>query len=474
MASEIRNISDFTRFPGGINEENGNYEFPTLFKRDSASNIRRWNVFVRLIKDAREEKKYEHNWNLMIDEQVPIIHVYLTNEQELPPYTVAQVWVETGIIDGEISRHPPTVVSEPKNVGRANYRSILQTALVRAQSKYFKQMDQGSREEKEFERVEKRLVPRKNIKYYPMLVHKYEEKSQYIKYPCYVQPKLDGARCIAYLNASPEEKNLYKNNVILYSRQLKDFPGFSYLKLELLQPLVDFFDTKQEESLYVDGELYKHGMSLQDINGIARNESKNDKLTKDSLEFHVFDCFYPSQLSMPFELRFQLLQDFLHNVENKRIIKEVPTYEAKDDREEEKYLNYFLENDYEGSIIRNKDSPYTASAVSATSKTRSKYTLKRKPTFTDEYRVVGFLEGTGRDKGAIIWRLETEDHKPFKATPKDMTLKRRKELFKEAASRGGEGFRRKFEGIMMTVEHRGLSNDGKPLRAKAVAFREHV
>ena len=32
----------------------------------------------------------------------------------------------------------------------------------------------------------------------PMLAHKYADKQKHIKYPCFVQPKLDGVRCLAY------------------------------------------------------------------------------------------------------------------------------------------------------------------------------------------------------------------------------------------------------------------------------------
>lgn len=105
-------------------------------------------------------------------------------------------------------------------------------------------------------------------------------------------------------------------NVIMYSRSNKDFPGFAHMRSQILPILVQYYDWKRHESLYIDGELYKHGLMLQEVTSIARNVAKNSKPKKYPLEFWTFDCFYPSRTltydeddnSMTFAARYALLE----------------------------------------------------------------------------------------------------------------------------------------------------------------------
>ena len=107
---------------------------------------------------------------------------------------------------------------------------------------------------------------------------------------------------------------------------------------------------------------------------------------------------------------------------------------------------------------------------------RSKFVLKRKMKYSQEYEVVDFEDGTkGRDKGAIMWICITSDtNKLFSVTPKNITYDERYSLFKEAMYDNKNGFNNKFKGRMLTVEYEDLSKDKVPLRAKSIGFREHI
>ena len=93
--------------------------------------------------------------------------------------------------------------------------------------------------------------------------------------------------------------------------------------------------------------------------------------------------------------------------------------------------------------------------------------------YSNEYELIGFTEGKkGKDKGAILWILKTEDGNEFHATPKNMTYKERISMYSDCIK--DNNFIEKYKGRMMTIEYEDLSKDGIPLRAKSVGFREHI
>jgi ATP-dependent DNA ligase len=472
MASDKRQFSDFTKFPGGIDKTTGTYIFPTLYHRDSSNNTRIWSINIRLIKG--NEKKYSHDWDLLLDNTIPVKLAYLTGN-DIPDGTIAQVWVETGVVDGKLSRHSPTY-PKIKNVGKSNERNQFEQSLILARSQYLKRYENGLRTKKEFKKMQtiKGKEP-KNTKYFPMLVRKFDDEKKNLTYPLYVQPKLDGARMLAFLNKSPK-KNITYENVILYTRQKKDYIGFNKVREELLPALIDMWDFDANQSIYIDGELYKHGLNLQTISGAVRNPKRSDIPEYQGIKFHVFDGFYPANLDIEFKDRIEYLDDLFSSIGASNCIKRVETIKVKTDTEQEKLYKKYLNKKYEGIIIRNATSLYLTHPTKNSMNIRSKFVLKRKMTYSDEFEVVGFDQGTkGRDKGAIIWICKTHDtNKLFNVTPKNTTYEDRYRLFKESNENNKKGFANKFKGRLMTVEYEDLSRDNIPLRAKATGFREHI
>jgi hypothetical protein len=470
MAADKRNFSDFTCFPGKINTNTGSYDFPDLYHSDSNKNDRIWSIKVRLVKG--EGKKFPIDWDLMEDNTIPVKSIYLKTT-DIPEGTIAQIWVETGVIGGKNTRHIPTY-PDKKHVGHSNERNTFKAGLVIARSLYLKKIDNGMRPKNIFYNKSNKTI--KHIRYFPMLVRKYDDEKKNLIYPIFVQPKLDGARCIAYLNVHPD-KNPTFNNIILYTRQKKDYIGFEKLRRELLPALMDMYDLGQSESAYIDGEFYKHEMPLQTISGAVRNPKRESMPKYDGIQYHVFDIFYPSRTSIEFENRIEHLDELFATLgNNPEEIVQVPTLYAKTQAEEEKLYKDFLKKKYEGTIVRNATSTYLTHPTKTGMSIRSKFVLKRKMTYSDEYEVVGFDQGTkGRDKEAIIWQCQTKaPHKKFNATPKNITYEERYKLFKKAIKNNNSGFNKNFKGRMMTVEYEDLSKSNVPLRAKAIGFRDHI
>jgi hypothetical protein len=470
MSADKRNFSDFTVFPGEINKTTGSYDFPDLYHSDSNKNDRVWSIKVRLIKG--KEKMYAIDWDLMTDDTVPVKPSYLKTI-DIPDGTITQLWVETGVIDGKSTRHTPTY-PEKKHVGNSNEWNTFKAGLVTARSLYLKKLENGLRPHHIF--YGKSTIKVKYTRYFPMLVRKYDDEKKNLVYPIYVQPKLDGARCNAYLNTHPKNKPTFEN-VILYTRQKKDYIGFEKLRKELLPALMDMYDLGQCESAYIDGELYKHEMPLQTISGAVRNPKRDSMPEYAGIQYHVFDVFYPSRAELEFEKRIEHLEDFFAALgNNPKEVVQVPTFYAKTQVDEEKIYRDLLKKKYEGTIVRNATSAYLTHPTKTGMAIRSKFVLKRKMTYSDEYEVVGFTQGVkGRDKGAIIWQCQTgEPHKQFNATPKNITYEERYALYKKAVKNNNSGFNKNFKGRMMTVEYEDLSKSQVPLRAKAVGFRDHI
>src|SRR5690606_16762769 len=85
------------------------------------------------------------------------------------------------------------LVSEGKNIGKKNETTPLQQAALQAQQHWDKKKKQGYTEDLELASSTDNVL--EAIK--PMLAHVYEDHPKKITWPAYVQPKLDGMRCIA-------------------------------------------------------------------------------------------------------------------------------------------------------------------------------------------------------------------------------------------------------------------------------------
>jgi len=253
-----------------------------------------------------------------------------------------------GIKDGVLTTSKPTKCL-PTNVGKSNYRSSYEQALYTANAKYLKKINEGYSQN----------VETSGKSYFePMLAFDYE-KYQHLLFtvPTFIQPKLDGIRCYMSKNG-------------LTTRNGKKIMSCPHLELGY-------------EGL--DGELYSH--SLKDnFNKIVSLVKKINptieelKESSDIIQFWVYD--YPFHSNLVFSERFRLLRD------NKLYgVNLVPTYQIFNIEELLLYHHTFIEQGFEGSIIRMDLGPYENK--------RSKQLLKYKSWMDNEYTILDILPGTG-------------------------------------------------------------------------------
>jgi len=220
-----------------------------------------------------------------------------------------------------------------------------------------------------------------------MLAKKFDPSK--VKYPCYLQRKLDGVRALHYPSAPT-----------LQSRpKPPDFP-LIFWNRDVLPHIHDELDrfTKLFPTLATDGELYNHSYSLQQINSrvaVKRTTPHADHLNVSYVIYDVFDTTLPS-LSQ--EDRGLILNELLTVLTNERFwyVKVMPLVYCPDSTFFDQYHSDNLSNGYEGTMYRAFSDPY-ASHLNCGNKENRVWSLqKRKPSLDIECTVVGLNEGTGR------------------------------------------------------------------------------
>lgn len=253
----------------------------------------------------------------------------------------------------------------------------------------------------------------------PMLAHDYKKRGHNIVYPAYVQPKLDGIRCIA---------RCIGTKIVYTSRDEKEFPAVSHLTEYLLRVMRD--------GETFDGELFTKALTFQEIvSAVKRNKTTNPHTRL--IEYWVYD--------MPSHLRFEerhLMLDARLKVSGP--IKPVPTIEVASEEDMLACHNVMVSKGYEGTMIRNKHGLYINK--------RSADLQKYKDMQDAEFKIVGAKQGEGKDVGCIIFVCVTKDGMEFDCRPNG-SYDRREQWWRT---------RETLIGKKLTVQFQGYTDDGKP------------
>jgi DNA ligase-1 len=215
-----------------------------------------------------------------------------------------------------------------------------------------------------------------------MLCYPFEEK-RLLKWnpPYVVQPKLDGERCRAVYDEGLGWQ--------LVSSELNPFNSVPHIITAL-----DLSGIPQDIEL--DGELYTHGMSFEEVHGIA-GRTVNLHPNSGALEYHIFDIVDPGLAQWE---RIKVLASLQDQFRPGLRIVPMRTAEDLDTilRAYDEYVSY----GYEGIIVRHIDAPYI--------RRRSTFIMKFKPKKEDFYEIIGYkqmMDKGGKPKemlGALICR----------------------------------------------------------------------
>jgi DNA ligase-1 len=230
----------------------------------------------------------------------------------------------------------------------------------------------------------------------PMLAHKYDDKRVDWSQPVYIQPKLDGVRClIKRVSDFPGQENLASFSVKAYSRTGKEFKNIKHI-LDSLKPF--FFN---QPDVILDGELYNHDLKddFEKIISLVRKQKPTDEQRLDAknlTQFHCYDYFDGVQ--------YDSYKTRMNNLVNSDIysycIKYVPAKLVDSYNYARTLHKEYLAAGYEGSIIR-LDGLY---------KHGRSYDLMKFKDFSDtEATIIGYELGKGKRQGTLGKFLMQDD-----------------------------------------------------------------
>ena len=312
-----------------------------------------------------------------------------------------------------------------KNLGKSNATSPEEQAIKEALALIEKQRDKGYFDSE----AEAKMI----VVVRPMLAHPFEDKKHKVSYPCTVQPKLDGVRCLA------EFKD---GNVTLRSRAGKLLKNLQHIEKELKQLEIG-------DNVILDGEIYVHDVQLQCINSLIKRYQPGES---EKLEYHLYDCFDPLRPDQNWHQRKNILQSYQKDL---RSIKFVNNLVALSEDMVGELHSHFLKEGFEGAIVRNTNGEYQINQ-------RSSDLLKVKSFQDEEFKVVGHTNGIGKFSDSVIWKCITPEGKTFDVVPKG-TMEEKAKFLRDAKN---------YYGRKLTVKFFDKTKDNIPRFPVGLQFRE--
>lgn len=320
------------------------------------------------------------------------------------------------------------LVSSGKNIGKKNETSPEQQALFNMEVKIRKQVEKGYEivNGYQFQNQSKTFLLQSSTAVKPMLAHEYEKHKKKIKTDSvFIQPKLDGVRCLYNVKTSE-----------LVSRNGKPIFGMEHI-IEELQTVT--FDDSVE---WLDGELYLHGENFESISSATRR-TKN--ISNRKMQFHVFDVvsekgFFERTKAFPFLIGLKNVTVVQHSNH--------PNDESKIEEVHDQYVSL----GYEGIMIRLPGIGYEHK--------RSYSLLKYKKFIQEEFVVIGFSKEEFEETlGAVV--LQSKDKKTFEARPA-MTNEQKKHIWENQSD---------FMNNIATVKFQERTEYGVPRFPVLLGFR---
>lgn len=234
--------------------------------------------------------------------------------------------------------------------------------------------------------------------YKPMLAPNDKVNLDKIKYPLFASFKLDGIRSEFMMGD-------------MLSRSLKQIQN-KQLR-QKMQPLIEH---AEKNGLILDGEIYSHELTFQEITSCVMTKDYNDKtaikrwndLFKDnpseyykgienkktrehafnSLKFYMFDCVANNDFEIPFHARVITCNNFQKDYPNLVSAVNQITVHSKEDVEE--YFEIALKEGYEGLILKDPNGRYKCGRGTI----KEGLIYKVKPFVTFDAEVIGVVQST--------------------------------------------------------------------------------
>lgn len=264
----------------------------------------------------------------------------------------------------------------------------------------------------------------------------------------YASRKIDGVRCSFY----------YKDGGVRTASRGGEHYDYSTTFMRNNPKLIQFFENHPD--IVLDGELYKHGKSLQQISGAARLEK--DTAGMDWLEYYIYDVMDSTKM---FEERLEVLHDIESELslgfnpnkeweEGELRFQMVPQEKVVGWTNIQKLHDKYVSEGFEGVVIRDPSKVYNFGG-------RTNAMIKVKMYKDAEFEIIGYEEGLRPED--MVFVCQTELGAKFEAKPMGP-----RELKYEYLDRMDE-----IIGKMATVKYFYLSDEGVPLQPVLKCIRDY-
>jgi ATP-dependent DNA ligase len=239
----------------------------------------------------------------------------------------------------------------------------------------------------------------------PMLAYPASAKPIDYSKPTFIQPKLDGVRCVIQANKLPYSVGDTDNefDVIAYSRTGKEWKNINHI----LKELIPFF--QKYPNVILDGELYNHDLrdNFEKIISLVRKTKPTDEDRLEASELTQFHCYDIIDEELPFDKRCEFISEALMLLGDS--IHTLDTIMVFDEDEAQSIHRSNLKKGYEGSIVRTND-VYAC---------KRSHNLRKFKDFQDaEAYIVGYEEGKGKREGHLgKFIMQDEDGNKFGCPP---------------------------------------------------------
>lgn len=216
--------------------------------------------------------------------------------------------------------------------------------------------------------------------------------------------KINGTRCLIYCDQEGHIKTASRGSI-----------NYNLAICHIIHhPLMENL-FRNDPTIILDGEIYKHGWPLNKISGICRTQvTASDG---EPLEFYLYDVV---KTDMPFSERNELLQQIAEDLQ----LEEFDPYKEWEDGalkvqlipqvpmtgwlEIKGYHDKYVKEGWEGLVIRNVNDVYGPGK-------RTNAMLKVKEYQESEYEIVGLSEGLREEDMCFV--MKTPNGQEFKAKP---------------------------------------------------------
>ena len=267
----------------------------------------------------------------------------------------------------------------------------------------------------------------------------------------WVSRKIDGVRCSFYWDGE---------QVRSASRGGKNY-DYATAHIRTNPKLIEFF--KQHPLIVFDGELYKHGKTLQQISGAARLEKNAEK--SNWLQYYVYDIMiqnsiFDERLAALNDIKEELSLGFEPEKEFKegelplQMVPHVPVTGKNKKEQIKKLHDQYVSEGWEGCVARDASKEYKFGS-------RGADMIKFKEYQDAEFMITGISEGL-RDED-MCFTCVTDNGLEFKAKP--MGSRELKQEYRYNID--------SLIGKMATVKFFYYSDDGVPLQPVLKSIRDY-